>query len=399
MAKTDAYAGRTSAVVEDARADEYLRPAPTPRPRPERFPVPRVDDDLEEPDEPFLRSRRRVPVKKGLLARMAPEWAQSWISTRWGKIALGIVAVVLLLAIVWLVSAIRLFFDRDPRFRIDSSASIQTAGNSQLTRADLLSVFGSDIGRNLFFVPLAERRRDLEQIPWVEHATVMRLLPNQLRVAIIERTPIAFVRIGNKIDLVDAGGVVLSMPPTMMASRHYSFPVVTGIDPNDPAATRSARMHIYQKFIADIDSTGEKVSEQLSEVDLSDPEDVRVTVPAKGSDLLLHFGDEDYLNRWHNYQSHIAAWQQQYPHLGSVDLRYEHEVVLKMAGGATAAGANPAAGTDQPPAPAAAAPKPATKAPAAKAPTAKPHAAVKPVHPAAHPAASPAKHHPVKGAR
>jgi cell division protein FtsQ len=250
----------------------------------------------------------------------------------WGRLAFAAAVAAALGIIAALLVATRNFADHDPRFRIDSSASIQTLGNSQLSRAELLSVFGSDIGRNLFFVPLSQRRIALEQIPWVRQATVMRLLPNQLRVAITERTPIAFVQVRGRIELADADGVILTMTPRQMAARHYSFPVVSGIAPADPLSIRSARMHLYQKFIADLDSTGEHISAQLSEVDLSDPDDVRATVPANGSDLLLFFGQEDFLARWRNYQAHIAQWQQQYPKLASVDLRYDHEVVLKMAG-------------------------------------------------------------------
>src|SRR5581483_1846037 len=96
---------------------------------------------------------------------------------------------------------------------------------------------------------------------------------------------------------------------------------------------RGARMALFQRFIGELDSTGEHFSTQLSEVDLSDPEDVRATVPASGTDLLLHFGQENFLERWRNYQAHIGQWRTQYPQLASVDLRYEREVVLKMTGG------------------------------------------------------------------
>jgi cell division protein FtsQ len=205
-------------------------------------------------------------------------------------------------------------------------------GNSQLTRSDLLSVFGGDIGHNLFFVPLAKRRAALEQIPWVESATVMRLLPNQLRVAVKERTPIAFVEVHGRIELADVDGVILSMTPRDMAAQHYSFPVVTGIRPADPLPERSLRMHLYQRFVSELDASGQRLSGQLSEIDLSDPEDVRARVPGNGSDMLLYIGQEDFLSRWRNYQDHIGQWRQQYPQLASVDLRYEHQVVLKMAG-------------------------------------------------------------------
>ncbi|MGB7170818.1 MAG: FtsQ-type POTRA domain-containing protein [Acidobacteriaceae bacterium] len=323
MPKSNAHSGNAT-LLDDSPADVYRPPASRDtEPRP-----PRSARALSEPDdeagEPFLRARRRVPVRRGRL----PVWARS----RWGRVAFAGITVAAVGAAVALVLATRSFLDHDPRFRIASPAAIQTMGNSQLTRADLLSVFGSDVGHNLFTVPLAKRRAALEQIPWVERATVMRVLPNQLRVSVIERTPIAFVQVGGRIELADVNGVLLDMSPKDLAAKHYSFLVVSGIRPADPLPQRSLRMHLYQKFIADLDSTGEHISAQLSEVDLSDPEDVKATVPSAGTDLLLYFGQEDFLARWRNYQAHIAQWRQQYPNLASVDLRYDREVVLKMAG-------------------------------------------------------------------
>jgi cell division protein FtsQ len=353
VAKTDVYRNGT-ALAEDQPVDEFLRPAAaTPRARPRR-PVPRPLEDDGEGEEVFLRSRMRVPVRKGILPPFLTR-------TNAGRVILGFAALVVAALVVLVVMAVKNFLDHDPRFRIDSASSIQINGNSQLTRADLLTVFGSDIGRNLFFVPLTDRRKQLEQVPWVAHATVMRILPNQLRVAIVERTPIAFVRIGNQIKLVDADGVLLDMQPAALAAKHYSFPVVTGINPQDPLSVRRPRMRLYQKFMNEIDSSGEKLSKNLSEIDLSDPEDVQGLVSSGGSDILLHFGQDNFLERWHEYQAHLAEWKQQYPRLASVDLRYDRQVVLKMADNAPAA-------TDTPAAPA------TPKAPVAKArPVTHPH--------------------------
>lgn len=320
MPKTSAIPG--DATLLDEPGEPFYRSpagrASDARPRPPR---PVGDPDADSP-EPFLRTRRRVPVRKGIL----PPWAR----TRWGMAVVAVGALTACAAAAATLLAARNFVEQDARFRIDTAASIQTVGNTQLTRADLLSVFGSDIGRNLFFVPLAQRRAELEQLPWVEKATVMRVMPDQLRVAIVERTPIAFVQIQGRIELVDAAGVILEMTPAQMAARHYTFPVVTGINPTDPLSVRGARMHLYQRFITELDSAGENNSAQISQVDLSDPEDVRADVTSGGADLLLHMGQQDFLNRWHNYQAHIAQWRSQYPNLASVDLRYEHEVVLKM---------------------------------------------------------------------
>jgi cell division protein FtsQ len=99
-------------------------------------------------------------------------------------------------------------------------------------------------------------------------------------------------------------------------------------------------MQLYQRFVTELDSSGQPVSSQISEVDLSDPEDVRAILPAQGNDLLLHFGDSDFLTRYRSYQTHLAEWRQQYPHLSSIDLRYDRQVVLKMADGAQSEGGN-----------------------------------------------------------
>ena len=252
------------------------------------------------------------------------------------------------------------FLERDARFRIAGSGNIHATGLTEVSRADLLPVFGEDIGRNVFFLPLEERRRALESIPWIEHATVMRVLPDQIRVAIVERQPVAFTRRGQQIGLVDASGVLLAMSARTMAERHYSFPVVTGIDPGDSAESRKARMAVYLRLMAELDADGKHNSEQISEIDLTDPEDARVLLPEQGVDILAHFGEDSFLGRYQRYKAHIAEWRQQYPHLRSVDLRYDNQVVLEMESGAeisdaSAGGDAPANSSTSAPGPAAAA--------------------------------------------
>jgi cell division protein FtsQ len=208
-------------------------------------------------------------------------------------------------------------------------------------------------------VPLAERRKQLEQIPWVQQATVMRLLPDEIRVSIVERTPVAFVRHGQQIGLVDTDGVLLNMPAGLMSQHHYSFPVLTGMDAADPLSSRKARVELYQRFMSELDANGQHFSEQISEIDLTDPEDARVLMPEQGSDVLAHFGQDHFLERYQRYKAHIAEWKQQYPKLAGVDLRYDQQVVLEMThGGDTAqapvnaaSGPKLAAAVNQPPTP------------------------------------------------
>jgi cell division protein FtsQ len=274
-------------------------------------------------DEEFPRLTRRTEEAHG------PWWRPR---SKWGRIFLGVGTLTVIVILLTAGYIFKTYLERDARFRIAAGSNIQATGLTEVTRADILPVFGEDIGRNIFFVPLNQRRKQLEKIPWVQSASVMRVLPDQLRISVVERTPVAFVRHGQQIGLVDANGVLLSMSAASMSKHHYSFPVVTGIDPGDPLASRKARMAVYGRLVGDLDSTGQRLSEQISEIDLTDPEDARVMMPEPGADILAHFGDDQFLTRYQRYKAHIAEWRQQYPKLASADLRYEQQVVLEMAG-------------------------------------------------------------------
>ncbi len=249
-------------------------------------------------------------------------------------LASGIFAV--LAGVALTAAGIRSFLLHDSRFLIADSSAITIQGNEHISRAEILSVFGSDLDRNIFKVPLGERRADLERLPWVSHATLMRLLPNHLRIRLTERTPVAFTRQGTQIGLVDGEGVLLDMPPESAGDPHYSFPVLTGLAPNDTPEVRATRMEVYRRFMADLASAGAKVTQTLSEVDVTNPEDVKALVTTGDSDILVHFGDENFLPRYRAFEQHLPEWRTQYPKLASADMRYERQVVLEMQPGTNA---------------------------------------------------------------
>ena len=308
--------------------------------RPSRRNLPGMPLEMPDPEDDDLPRSKRTWEDPP-----TPWWRPT---STLGRVFLGFSALVVVCGMGFAGFVFKTYLERDARFRISGASSIQATGLGEVSRADMLPVFGEDIGRNVFFVPLSQRRKQLEQIPWVEKATVMRLLPDQLRVSLVERHPIAFVREGQQIGLVDANGVLLTMPASMMTRHHYSFPVVTGIDAGDPLASRHARMAVYQRLLGELDANGQRLSEQISEIDLTDPEDARVLMPEQGADILAHFGDDQFLNRYQRYRAHIAEWRQQYPKLAAVDLRYDTQVVLQMAPGTTTTQAAVSTGDGQP---------------------------------------------------
>jgi cell division protein FtsQ len=210
------------------------------------------------------------------------------------------------------------------RFRIESSDNIEVAGMQNVTKAQIMEVMGADIGRNTFFVPLNQQKTQLEQIPWVESASVMRFVPNRLRVEIHERTPVAFARVGPRVFLIDAGGTLMDLPQ----KHKYSFPVILGMNPGEPLSTRAPRMKAYNELIQELDSGGARYSQDLSEVDLSDLDNLKVRANDPAGDVLVELGSSDFLKRYKTYVSHAQEWRHQFNKLESVNLRYDNQVIV-----------------------------------------------------------------------
>ena len=261
----------------------------------------------------FRRAERRVSVRKGPLPKKTA-----------GRVRMALVAMAAFSMAAAAYGGVYRYGTRNWRFRIESSDDIAVHGLDRVTRQQVMDVLGADIGRNVFFIPLEQRRKQLEEIPWIESAALMRLLPNRIAVAIRERTPMAFVQIDNHIELVDAHGVIMEMP----RNAHYSFPVITGLTDSDPLPVRSSRMKIYSRLTSELDAGGAHYSTDLSEVDLGDADDVKITVGDSAGAVLVHLGSDQFLERYKVYLSHVAEWRQQFQKLESVDLRYDGQIIV-----------------------------------------------------------------------
>src|SRR5438093_6012358 len=277
-----------------------------------------IDDarllDLDaEKESPFLRAQKRVPARRGPLPKKTA-----------ARLLWGIVTIVVAALGAMGAAALYHYGEHSWRFRLQSSDDIEMAGLSNVTRAQVMEVMGGDIGRNVFYIPLDERQKQLEQIPWVESASVMRFAPDRIKIQLHERTPVAFARIGSKISLIDPGGVLMELS----AKKKYSFPVIVGMNSGEPLSTRAARMKIYNNVVRELDSGGTRYSQDLSELDLADLEDVKILTNDSDGEVLVHLGSSDYLNRFKIYVAHLREWRQQFEKLESVDLRYDRQIVV-----------------------------------------------------------------------
>jgi cell division protein FtsQ len=206
---------------------------------------------------------------------------------------------------------------------------IEVKGNRIVSREAVLQQFVHDRNRSVLRVPLDTRRSQLEQIPWVESASVQRILPNRLRVELTERTPVAFARIGNELSLIDAHGVILDRP----RGEELHFPIVSGVSEDLARDQREKRMQTYEEFMKDVDLVRGGSSDRVSEIDLSNAKDLRVVMTglASANDaqaVTIHFGASEFTGKYKMLVDNFSQWQANAGRVQSIDLQYSRQVVV-----------------------------------------------------------------------
>jgi len=216
-----------------------------------------------------------------------------------------------------------------PQMLLLKPDQIDVQGNHFVAKEDIQKLFVRDRNLSLLRIPLDKRRTQIEEMPWVEGASLQRVLPNQLRVFITERTPIAFFRNGTELTLIDARGVLLDRPQ----GEDFQFPVVTGLSDNMPREERERRLKAYQEFLKSVELVKPASSDKISELDLSNPRDLRAVLTGLGSGdsargVTVHFGQSEFTKKYQMLVENFPQWQASAGQVRSIDLQYSKQVVV-----------------------------------------------------------------------
>jgi len=237
-------------------------------------------------------------------------------------LAAGTVAVALA-SMLYIFHLVDRFLTMDSRFALggpDDDTSLLISGAAHASRPAIEKIFADDEGVSVYLIPLAQRRDAIREVAWVREASVARVWPNRVIVRVAERTPVAFVRLNaSRFGLIDADGVIL--PPV---TDRFKLPVLTGARASDPVAARRVGVQRMLRLTAELgDATA-----GISEVDVSDGDNLKVSLPYDGRSLTLLLGDRNFAARYRNFVSHYAQIQQRLPGAAVLDLRLEDRITV-----------------------------------------------------------------------
>ncbi len=249
---------------------------------------------------------------------------------RWVRFTLWLVTgILLMVSTLFAWHTTENFLIKDSRFRVAESEDFRgrspnliVEGVKYASTSQIRHVFAEDFGRSLYLVPIQKRRLELLEIDWVEDATISKVWPGTLKVFIRERVPVAFVRLVpnrkdgmSRLALIDADGHILR--PRVAAQ--FTLPVMSGIKESEPIENRRARVHRVLGMLKDLGS----LAGQISEINVSDPNNLVVAEHVDGAVLNLMLGDDNYAERLQSFLSNYPEIKVKRPDAKTLDLRVD----------------------------------------------------------------------------
>lgn len=127
-------------------------------------------------------------------------------------------------------------------FRI---SSIALTGEKQLTREEILNVAGISGRASLLFLDADAARNRLKANPWIADATILKLFPDRLHIAVTERRAFALWQKDGRVSVISRDGVMVE---PFVAPHVAHLPLVVGEGANLRAAEFLTVMNNYPEL-------------------------------------------------------------------------------------------------------------------------------------------------------
>ena len=203
-------------------------------------------------------------------------------------------------------------------------------GEQRLSPGEVLSLVDGLRGQNILMVSLDPWRERLRSSPWVEDATIRRVLPSTLEINVRERKPMGIGRIGTSLYLIDAHGVVIDEYGP--AYSDIDLPIVDGL----AAAPREgeglidpARAEFAGRVMAGLSARPE-LMKRVSQIDVGDLHNAVVML--QDDTALLKLGESDFAERLQQYVDLAPTLKERMAGgIDYVDLRFDERLYARPA--------------------------------------------------------------------
>ena len=202
-------------------------------------------------------------------------------------------------------------------------------GHERLSMGEVLALVEGLRGQNILAADLDHWQETLLASPWVERATIRRVLPSTVEITVHERQPMGVGRIGTAMYLIDSRGVIIDEYGPAYAD--IDLPIIDGLgsSPQDGGSiVDAARAEFAARVIAALGARPE-LQQMVSQLDVSNLHDAVVILD--GDPALLRLGDADFAARLQQYVDLAPALRERVAAVDYVDLRFDERLYVRPA--------------------------------------------------------------------
>jgi hypothetical protein len=118
--------------------------------------------------------------------------------------------------------------------------------------------------------------------------------------------------------LLDEAGVILDPPP----KAAFTLPVLSGVRVGEGQEKRGIRVRRMQRLMKELGP----LADNVSEVDVGDLDDLKITEQAGRAAVTLMLGDRNFTSRLKNFLEHYPDIHRSMPQATSFDLRLDDRI-------------------------------------------------------------------------
>ena len=200
-------------------------------------------------------------------------------------------------------------------------------GHERLSTGEVLSLVEGLRGQNILAVELDAWQQKLLSSPWVESATIRRVLPSTVEIAIQERRPMGIGRLGTAMYLIDGKGVIIDEYGPAYAD--IDLPIIDGIGaaPQDGGSIVDVTRAEFAGRVISAIAARPEIAKRVSQIDVADLHDAVVILD--GDAALLHLGDTEFVARLQQYIDLAPALHERLAGIDYVDLRFDERMYVR----------------------------------------------------------------------
>jgi cell division protein FtsQ len=208
-------------------------------------------------------------------------------------------------------------------------AHLTVRGHERLSTGEVLALVDGLRGQNILAVNLEDWQQKLQSSPWVESATIRRVLPSTLEIMVHERRPMGIGRIGTAMYLVDRHGVIVDEYGPAYAD--IDLPIIDGMatSPHQGGSMVDGPRAEFAGRVISALAVRPEIAERVSQIDVSDPRDAVVILD--GDPALLRLGDGDFVARLQHYLELAPTLRERLAAIDYVDLRFDERLYVRPA--------------------------------------------------------------------